>query len=68
MADVLTKPQSDVDRVLFEITDNQRTFQSNYGESLLKIRRAIFHEITIATTAGLVLGGLVGVIVGQRRR
>jgi hypothetical protein len=68
MADALTKPQSDVDRMLLELTDNQRTFQSNYGESLLNIRRAIFHEVAIATTAGLVLGGLVGVIVGQRRR
>lgn len=68
MADALTKPQSELDQVLFEVADRQRTFQTNYGEALSQIRRAMFQEVAIATTAGLVLGGLVGVIVAQRRR
>lgn len=68
MADALTKTQAELNDVLFEVKDNRRIFESNYGEALAQIRRAIFHEVAIATTAGLVLGGLVGVIVGQRRR
>ena len=68
MADQLTKSQSELDNVLFDATDQQRTFDHTYGDAVDTLRRKIVHEVTIATTAGLVLGGLVGAIVGMRRR
>ncbi len=68
MADALTKPQSEIDRVLVNATEQQRTFDANYGDALHTLRRKIVHEVTVATTAGLVLGGLVGAIVGMGRR
>ncbi|MBZ5709373.1 hypothetical protein [Nannocystis pusilla] len=68
MADTLTRSQSELDNVLFDATDQQRTFDANYGDAIYTIRRKIVHEATIATTAGLVLGGLLGALVGSRRR
>lgn len=68
MAEALTKSQSELDNVLFDATEQQRTFDLNYGDAVDKLRRKLVHEVTIATTVGLVLGGLVGTIVGMRRR
>ncbi|WP_434420181.1 hypothetical protein [Nannocystis pusilla] len=68
MADALTKSQSEIDRVLFDATEQQRTFDTNYGDAIYTLRRKIVHEVSVATAAGLVLGGLVGAIVGMRRR
>jgi hypothetical protein len=68
MADALTKSQSEIDRLLVDATEQQRTFDANYGDSLYTLRRKVVHEVTVVTAAGLVLGGLVGAIVGLRRR
>lgn len=68
MADPFTQSQSELDNVLLDAADQQRTFDHNYGDAVDALRRKIVHEVTIATTAGLVLGGLVGAIVGMRRR
>lgn len=68
MAETLTKSQAEVGNVLFEVVEQQRTFDHNYGESLAVIRRRITNEVAIATATGLVLGGLVGAIIGLRRR
>ena len=68
MADKLTTTQRALDDVLVDVSDRQRTFASNYEDALKDLRRAILHEVTIATAAGLVLGGLVGALVGGRRR
>ncbi|SFF11289.1 hypothetical protein SAMN02745121_07006 [Nannocystis exedens] len=68
MADALTKSQSELDKLLIETTDQQRTFDANYGDALYTLRRKIVHQATIVTAAGLVLGGLVGAIVGMGRR
>ena len=69
MADKLsTTTQQAVDKVLFDLVASQRTFSSNYGEAIPSLRRALIQQVTITTAAGLVLGGLVGTIVGLRRR
>lgn len=68
MTDALTKSQSELDRVLSETIEQQRTFDANYGDALYTFRRGVIHEISVVTAAGLVLGGLVGAIVGLRRR
>lgn len=68
MAETLTKSQAEVGNVLFEVVDQQRTFDHNYGNALAVIRRRITNEVAIATATGLVLGGLVGAIIGLRRR
>lgn len=67
MVEKLTKTQSDLHNTLFTVTDEQRTFASNYGEAVATLRRGIVHDVTVATIAGLVLGGLVGGLVGARR-
>lgn len=63
----LSKPQADVDNVIFDIVDRQRTFDSNYGNRVLDIHRDILFNATVATATGLLVGGLVGAIVGMRR-
>lgn len=63
----LSKPQADVDNVIFDIVDRQRTFDSNYGNRVSDIHRDILFNATVATAAGLLVGGLVGAIVGMRR-
>ena len=69
MADKLsTTTQQAVDKVLFDLTDAQRTFSSNYGDAIPRLKRAVIQQVTITTAAGLVLGGLIGTIVGLRRR
>ncbi len=68
MADNLTKSQRDIHNILFDITDRQRTFGHNYANTLSELPRRTTYEVTIATAAGLVLGGLVGAIVGLKWR
>jgi hypothetical protein len=68
MADNLTKSQSDINNVLFDIIDRQRTFGHNTANALSELPRRAAYEITIATATGLVLGGLIGAIVGLKRR
>jgi ABC-type transporter MlaC component len=69
MADKLsTTTQQAVDKVLFDLADGQRAFSSNYGDAIPRLRRAVIQQVTITTAAGLVLGGLLGTIVGLRRR
>jgi hypothetical protein len=68
MADNLTKSQRDIHNVLFDITDRQRTFGHNYADTLSELPRKTSYEVTVAIGAGLVLGGLVGAIVGLKRR
>jgi len=63
-----TKTQRDVDLVLFDLVDRQRTFERNYGDAIPRLKRSVVQHVTITTAAGLVLGGLIGTIVGLRRR
>lgn len=66
-APTLTKPQSGIDNILFDIVDAQRTFDSNNGNRGAEIHRDIMFGLTVATAAGLVVGGLVGAVLGMRR-
>lgn len=68
MAETLTKSQAEVGNVLFDVVEQHRTFDHNYGNALADIRRRITNEVAIAAATGLVLGGLVGTIIGLRRR
>lgn len=68
MAELLTNAQAQVGNVLFEVEEQQRVFDLNYGDAIANARRKIAFEATVVTTAGLVLGGLVGAIAGLRRR
>lgn len=68
MADVLTKSQAEIDAAIFELEDHQQTFIQNYGNAIAVVRRALFHEVTVAAATGLALGGLVGALVGVTRR
>jgi ABC-type transporter MlaC component len=63
-----TTTQRAVDNVLFDLVTSQRAFSSNYGEAIPSLRRSLIQQVTITTAAGLVLGGLLGTIVGLRRR
>lgn len=68
MADNLTKPQGDLSNTLFDISDRQRVFGHNIANSLSELPRRTTYEVTVAAAAGLVLGGLVGALVGLKRR
>jgi len=67
MADILTKSQQDVDNAIFGLTDEQRTFAKNYGETITNQTRELLFGTFVATAAGLAFGGLVGAVLGYRR-
>lgn len=66
-AEPLTKPQRDVDDTIFDIVDRHRTFDHNHGGSISRFHRDLLYRLTVATAAGLTVGGLVGAILGMRR-
>lgn len=68
MADKPNQSQGEFKDILFDITDRQRRFGHNTANSLSELPRRTTYEVTVATAAGLVLGGLVGAIVGLKRR
>lgn len=68
MAEVLTPSQSAIDDVLFQIEEQQRIFEQNYGNAVEIVRRALVHEVAVATATGFVLGSLVGMLAGLWRR
>jgi hypothetical protein len=68
MADKLTTTQREASDVMFDLVDSQRAFTSNYGDAVSRLKRSLVSQVTITTTAGLFLGGLVGAVVGMRRR
>ena len=43
------------------------TFDSNNGNRGAEIHRDTLFGLTVATAAGLVVGGLVGAVLGMRR-
>lgn len=63
-----TKTQHDIDFILFDLVQAQRTFERNYADAIPRLKRSVVQHVTITTAAGLVLGGLVGTIAGLRRR
>lgn len=63
----LTKDQQGVDAVIFDIVDRQRTFDQNSSERISQFHRDLLFNMTVATAAGLTLGGLVGAVLGMRR-
>ncbi len=63
-----TTIQREVSGVTSDLADAQRTFSSNYGDSVWRLKKALVEQVTITTAAGMVLGSLVGVIVALRRR
>ena len=68
MAEEPTTIQREVSGVTSDLKDAQRTFSGNYGDSVWRLKKALVEQVAITTTAGLVLGSLVGVIVALRRR
>lgn len=68
MADMKTKEEIELDNALFSLTDQLRTFSSNYQNTAWELRRKVVHEVAWTTAAGLVLGGLVGGLIALRRR
>jgi hypothetical protein len=68
VADVKTKEEIEVDNALFILTDQLRTFSSNYENTAWELRRKVVHEVAWTTAAGLMLGGLVGGLIALRRR
>ena len=68
MADKFTTTQREASDVPFDLADLQRVFTSNYGDAISQLTRSLVSQVTITTAAGVVLGGLVGAIVGVRRR
>lgn len=68
MADKLTKTQTELGEAMFEVAEHHRIFADNYGDAAANLRRLVIHEVTVATGTGLVVGALVGVLAGMRRR
>lgn len=63
-----TTIQREVSGVTSDLVDAQRTFSSNYGDSVWRLKKALVEQVTITTAAGLILGSLVGAVVALRRR
>lgn len=63
-----TTIQREVSGITSDLTDTQRTFAANYGDSVWRLKKALVEQVTITTAARMVLGSLVDVIVALRRR
>ncbi|MFZ6181223.1 hypothetical protein ACOXH8_20965 [Nannocystis pusilla] len=63
-----TEEEIELDKALFGLTDQLRTFSINYQNTAWELRRKVVHEVAWTTAAGLVLGGLVGGLIALRRR
>ncbi len=68
MAESLTKPQGEIEGLLMEVVDQQRTFEATYGTALVDLRRALVQQVLFTSAAGLVVGTLLGTIIGRGRR